>query len=102
MEDTPEDCKSFLSMMIEDDGSMYKMEEKVNPHTDVAIMPYSSGTTGPPKGVCLSHYNIVANCVQTTSPEVSDVRCVAPPPSSNTTCFVVRALHEIGHQDSVL
>jgi len=86
MEDTPEDCKSFMSMMIEDDGSMYKMEEKVNPHTDVAVMPYSSGTTGPPKGVCLSHYNIVANCVQTSSPEVFDIR-----PS-----------HETGYQEVTL
>ena len=28
---------------------------------DLAIMPYSSGTTGKPKGVMLTHFNIVAN-----------------------------------------
>ena len=64
-----------MSMMISDDGSMYHSpEDAVNPHEDVAVMPYSSGTTGPPKGVCLTHFNLVANCCQVSSHEVSDVR----------------------------
>lgn len=31
---------------------------------DVALLPYSSGTTGLPKGVMLTHRNLVANIVQ--------------------------------------
>jgi acyl-CoA synthetase (AMP-forming)/AMP-acid ligase II len=31
---------------------------------DIAILPYSSGTTGLPKGVLLSHRNIVSNIAQ--------------------------------------
>jgi 4-coumarate--CoA ligase len=31
----------------------------------VATINYSSGTTGPPKGVCVSHYNLIANVEQT-------------------------------------
>jgi len=36
---------------------------KLNPN-DVCVLPYSSGTTGLPKGVMLSHKNIVANILQ--------------------------------------
>jgi len=35
------------------------------PGTDIAALPYSSGTTGLPKGVMLTHRNLVANLVQT-------------------------------------
>ncbi|XP_057328894.1 probable 4-coumarate--CoA ligase 1 [Microplitis mediator] len=37
-----------------------------NPH-DLAILPYSSGTTGLPKGVMLSHYNLIADMIMTDS-----------------------------------
>lgn len=30
----------------------------------VAVINYSSGTTGLPKGVCVSHYNVIANVAQ--------------------------------------
>lgn len=33
--------------------------------TTVATINYSSGTTGLPKGVCVSHYNLIANVEQT-------------------------------------
>ena len=36
----------------------------VDPAADVAALPYSSGTTGLPKGVMLTHRNLVANIVQ--------------------------------------
>jgi acyl-CoA synthetase (AMP-forming)/AMP-acid ligase II len=32
--------------------------------SSIAVLPYSSGTTGSPKGVLLSHHNIVANIAQ--------------------------------------
>src|ERR1041385_4413798 len=36
----------------------------VNPFEDLVALPYSSGTTGLPKGVMLTHHNIVANLCQ--------------------------------------
>lgn len=35
-----------------------------DPATHVAVLPYSSGTTGRPKGVMLTHRNLVANVAQ--------------------------------------
>jgi len=36
----------------------------VSPREDLAAILYTSGTTGPPKGVMLTHYSLVANALQ--------------------------------------
>jgi long-chain acyl-CoA synthetase len=35
-------------------------EVTIDPKTDVAALPYTGGTTGHPKGVMLTHYNLIA------------------------------------------
>ena len=41
--------------------------------TTIAALPYSSGTTGLPKGVMLSHYNLVSNVYQLVGPHTAPV-----------------------------
>jgi len=74
MEDKPEDCLGFIEMVLYEDGSLYESREETNAHEDLVALPYSSGTTGPPKGVSLTHYNMVANMAQLNHPEVTMLR----------------------------
>ncbi|WP_353113774.1 AMP-binding protein [Microbacterium sp.] len=39
-------------------------EVTFDPRTHVAVLPYSSGTTGRPKGVMITHHNLVSNVAQ--------------------------------------
>lgn len=41
----------------------------IDPAHDVCALPYSSGTSGIPKGVMLTHRNLVANLAQIVGPE---------------------------------
>ena len=47
---------------------------EINTDEDVAVLQYTGGTTGVPKGAMLTHYNIFANVIQT------DIRQPIDPP----------------------
>ena len=40
---------------------------KIDPHQDVAVLQYTGGTTGEPKGAMLTHANVTANVRQVSS-----------------------------------
>jgi acyl-CoA synthetase (AMP-forming)/AMP-acid ligase II len=44
----------------------------IDPRQDLVVLPYSSGTTGFPKGVMLTHFNLVANLAQCEGAEHFD------------------------------
>jgi acyl-CoA synthetase (AMP-forming)/AMP-acid ligase II len=48
----------------------------IDPDADVVVLPYSSGTTGFPKGVMLTHRNLVANICQTEPPHTTSEKDV--------------------------
>jgi acyl-CoA synthetase (AMP-forming)/AMP-acid ligase II len=47
-------------------------EVAIDPADDLAALPYSSGTTGLPKGVMLTHRNLVANICQSVQGRLRD------------------------------
>ena len=65
-------CKHFTSVRNTAGTNRYR-RVKIDPEKDLAFLVYSSGTTGLPKGVMLCHRNIVANTLQITSGEKSNL-----------------------------
>ena len=62
----------MLKDMLKDDGLAYPSNRNFDPHKTI-LLPYSSGTTGLPKGVMLTSDNIVSNICQQASPELKFV-----------------------------
>lgn len=69
--------KHFTSVRSTSGTSRYR-RQKVKPAEDLAFLVYSSGTTGHPKGVMLTHRNIVSNIKQIKTGEYLDWKDVTP------------------------
>ncbi|KAL5549097.1 hypothetical protein UlMin_004328 [Ulmus minor] len=58
----PEGCLHFSELINSDENDLPEVE--INAEEDVVALPYSSGTTGLPKGVMLTHKGLVTSVAQ--------------------------------------
>ena len=72
--------------LLDNSGKVPAVE--IDPRSDIVALPYSSGTTGLPKGVMLTHYNLVAMLSQMETVDVLR--------SKDTTICVVPCYHLYG------
>jgi long-chain acyl-CoA synthetase len=61
----PSATLSFERLIMESKGNL--VSPYIDPKEDLCVIPYTSGTTGSPKGVMLTHYNVVCNVIQSAS-----------------------------------
>ncbi|XP_046366118.2 4-coumarate--CoA ligase 1-like isoform X1 [Haliotis rufescens] len=62
-----EGCTSFSSLIAPDISDGPISDPDIDPENDVVAILFSSGTTGKPKGVQLTHYAMVSNILQILS-----------------------------------
>jgi 4-coumarate--CoA ligase len=70
-----------LSGLLQSEADENFVRPSIDPKEDVAALVYSSGTTGLPKGVMLTHYNITTNILQMyngSSSHNDSILCLLP------------------------
>jgi len=71
--------KHFTSIINNAGTSRYRRTKAANPAEDLAFLVYSSGTTGYPKGVMLTHRNIVSNILMLKAGEGGNLKSTGGP-----------------------
>lgn len=71
--------KHFTSIINTAGSTKFRRTKAKNPAEDLAFLVYSSGTTGHPKGVMLTHRNIVANTMMIKAAEAGNLQPTGGP-----------------------
>lgn len=65
------DCR--FNELLRDDGDSTP-NVSINPREDIAVIQYTGGTTGRSKGAMLTHYNLVANTIQSAGTSIGKTK----------------------------
>jgi len=68
---------------------------EINPTEDLALLPFTGGTTGVPKGTMLTHYNVTTNVIQTLHWMMKPLTAGVKGKASALICVPV--FHQFGH-----
>lgn len=71
--------KHFTSIVNTAGSTKWRRTKAKNPAEDLAFLVYSSGTTGHPKGVMLTHRNIVSNTLMIKAAEAGNLQPTGGP-----------------------
>ena len=86
------------------DSTVHDIHRKTATHP--VCLPYSSGTTGLPKGVCLTHSNLVANLLQMEVvegvPFAESHKLISPLPFFHIYAFTVSMLYPLWKGQTVI
>ncbi len=62
---TPSEHISWFHNVVENDGAC--IPPAIDPENDIAVLQYTGGTTGVPKGAMLTHHNVRTNALQSVA-----------------------------------
>ena len=68
---------------------------EIKPKEDIALLPFTGGTTGVPKGTMLTHYNITSNVTQTIHWMLDPLKVGIVGKGATTICVPI--FHMYGH-----